>query len=191
MGESCQLNRHRPDFLLDFSGIDHRDSVPRATVEEAAIRPLAQALLAPDAQNWIHLDSAERRMILIRHPEHAVFHRAVLHACRRSGAPRAALGNDRQFFGFLLARGGKSFGLGFELLFVGDHPDSFIGSSRGRRHARHYSPKSGERSLNPPPPDGLGYPMPRRLCETWVSSSQVLYKTGLTGGRARAPRAPH
>src|SRR5437764_314929 len=79
-----------------------RDRMPRATVEKRSIRPLADALLAPDAQDWIHLDTPEGPMILIWDPVHAVGHRTIRHARRRSRAPRAALGDNCQLLRLLL-----------------------------------------------------------------------------------------
>src|SRR6202158_1802754 len=95
--------RHCPDGLFDFRDIHHHDGVPRAAIQEASVRPLAEALLASDAQNRIHLDAPKRKIILVRHPEHAVFHRAILHASRRARAARAAFRYDRKFLWFLLA----------------------------------------------------------------------------------------
>src|SRR6267378_1898475 len=62
--------RHRSDDFLHFRDVHHHDSVPRAAIEEASIRSLAHALLASDAKNGVHVDASERRIILIRHPEH-------------------------------------------------------------------------------------------------------------------------
>ena len=117
--------RHRADFFFDFRGIHHDDRVPRAAIEEAAIRAFAEALLAPDAQNRVDLDAPERRIVLVGHPEHAIFHRAVLHAGRRSGAASAALRDYSQFFWLLLARGGDSLRARLKLLLVGHHPRGF------------------------------------------------------------------
>ena len=128
-----QLNRHRPDFLFHFNRIDHGDGVPGAAVEEAAVGAFAQALLASDAENRIDCDAAERRIVFVGHPEHAVFDRAVLHAGRRAGASGAALGDHSKLFGLLLARRGKALGLGFKLELVGHHPDG-LGRSGCRRH---------------------------------------------------------
>ena len=145
------LNRHRPNFFFHFDRVDHHNGIPGAPVQEAPIRPLAQALLATNAKNRIHLNPSERRMILIRHPEHAVFHRTVLHARRRPRASRAALRDHRQFFGFLLSRGGEPFGLRFKLKLVRNHPDGLGSSPRcGRHDARDYSPK-------PKPKDAENY----------------------------------
>src|SRR5713101_1844004 len=68
-----KLKRHGPDYLLYFPNVHHDDGVPRAAVQEAAVRTFADTLLAPDAQDRVHLDAPERRMILIRHPEHTIF----------------------------------------------------------------------------------------------------------------------
>src|SRR2546430_6328098 len=117
--------RHGADFLFHFGGIHHHDGVPWAAVQEAAVGALAEALLAADAQNGINLDAPERRIVLIRHPEHAVFHRAVLHASGRSRAARAALRNNRQFFRLFLARRDDSLRARLLLQLVGHHSRGF------------------------------------------------------------------
>ena len=43
------LIRHHTDFFLDFAGIEHDNSVPRAAIEETAVGSLARAFLAADA----------------------------------------------------------------------------------------------------------------------------------------------
>ena len=117
--------RHGADFFFDFGGIDHDDGVPRAAIQETAVRAFAEALLAADAKNRIDLDAPERRIVLVRHPEHAVFHGTVLDAGRRARAAGAALGDNRQFFGFFLARGGDSPRARLVLKLVGHHSGRF------------------------------------------------------------------
>ena len=117
--------RHGADFFFDFGGIDHDDGVPRAAIQEAAVRAFAEALLAADAKNRIDLDAPERRIVLVRHPEHAVFHGTVLDAGRRARAAGAALGDDGQFFGLFLARGGDSLRARLVLKLVGHHSGRF------------------------------------------------------------------
>src|SRR5207244_1139191 len=102
--------RHGSDFFFHFGDIHHDDGVPRAAVQEAAFGAFAEAFLAADALDGVDLDASERRIILVRHPEHAVFHGSVLDTGRRARAAGAALGNDGKFFGLLLARGGDSLG---------------------------------------------------------------------------------
>src|SRR5580692_8342557 len=85
--------RHRADFLFDFDGVDHDDGVPRAAIEEAAVRALAETLLAADAENGIDLDAAEGRIVLVGHPKHTVFDRAIFDTCGRPGAAGAAFGD--------------------------------------------------------------------------------------------------
>jgi hypothetical protein len=128
------LDRHRPDFLLHLSGVDHGDRVPGTAIQKTPIRPFTNAFLAADAQNGIHLDPSKGRIIFVRYPEHAIFDRAIFHACRGAGAPCAALGDNRQFFRFLFAGCGEAFGLRFKLQLVRNHPDG-LGSSRCSRHA--------------------------------------------------------
>src|SRR5712671_597869 len=89
--------RHRTDFFFDLGNIHHDDGVPRAAIQEAAVRTFTEALLAPDALEGVNLDAPERRVVFVRHPEHAVFHRTVLDASRRSRAAGAALRNNGKF----------------------------------------------------------------------------------------------
>ena len=117
--------RHGADFFFHFGDIHHDDGVPRAAIEEAAVGAFAEAFLAADALDGVNLDAPERRIVLVRHPEHTVFHRAVLDAGRRARAAGAALGNDGKFFGFLLARGGDSLGARLVLQLVGHHSGRF------------------------------------------------------------------
>src|ERR1700722_15627510 len=137
---SCFSNRHRPNFFFHLNSVDHCDGVPRAAVKKAAVRPFAQALLAADAEDGIDGDAAEWWIILVGPPEHAVFDRTVFHAGGRAGASGAALGDDRQFFGLFLARGGKAFGFRFPLELVGNHSDRFSRSGC-RRHMRRIIPQ--------------------------------------------------
>src|SRR5437867_12025300 len=111
--------RHGADFFFDFGGIDHDDGVPRAAIQEAAVRAFAEALLAADAKNRIDLDAPERRIVLVRHPEHAVLNGTVLDAGRRARAAGAALGDNRKSFGSTLARGGYTFRARLALMSVG------------------------------------------------------------------------
>src|SRR5258708_39241474 len=117
--------RHGADFFFDFGDIHHDDGVPRAAIQEAAVGAFAEALLAADTLDGVNLDAPERRIVLVRHPEHAVFHPAVLDAGGPSRPTGAALRNDGQFFRFFLARGGDSLRARFKLLLVGHHSWSF------------------------------------------------------------------
>jgi hypothetical protein len=72
----------------------HFDGVPRATIKEGAIRSLAGALLATDAEIWINFDSPEWRVILVWYPEHTRFDWAIFNAGRRAGAAGATVGSD-------------------------------------------------------------------------------------------------
>jgi hypothetical protein len=131
-------NRHHADFLFYFDSIDHHDRIPGAAVEEATVRPFAEALLAADAKYGIDLNSAERRVVFVRNPEHAIFYRTILHASRRPSATSAALRNDRQLFRFLFSRSEKPLGLGFKLKLVGHHSGGFQGVCFSR-HATDYT----------------------------------------------------
>src|SRR6266852_2034458 len=111
--------RHRADFFFDFRDIHHDDGVPRTAIQEAAVGAFAEALLAADALEGVNLDAPERRIVLVRNPKHAVFHRTIFNAGGRSGAAGAALGNNGQFFRLLLARSRDALRARFKLLLVG------------------------------------------------------------------------
>src|ERR1700691_3825151 len=53
------------DHRFDFLDRNHFYGVPRAAVQKCAIRTLAGALLAADAEHRVYLDAAERQMILV------------------------------------------------------------------------------------------------------------------------------
>src|SRR5216684_716677 len=132
--------RHRADFFFHFGDIHHDDGVPGAAIEEAAVGAFAEALLAADALERVNLDAAERRIVFVGHPEHAIFHRAVLHAGWRPGAAGAALGNHGQFFRLFLARRGDSLGAGFKFLLVG-HQSGGFDNLRCVRHFQQFYPE--------------------------------------------------
>src|SRR5438445_3617596 len=63
--EQVWLSLHREldaEACFDLLGRDHFDGVPRAAVEEGAVRPLARALLAADTGGGVHFNAAEGRM---------------------------------------------------------------------------------------------------------------------------------
>src|ERR1017187_7962518 len=93
------------DGRFHFLGGDHFDGVPRAAIQEGAVRPLAGALLAADAEHGVHLDAAGGRMLLVGHPIQAIGDRAIRHTSRRTGAARAAFGDNGKLFGPLFGRG--------------------------------------------------------------------------------------
>src|SRR5215471_13441399 len=103
------------DARFHFSDVDHLDRVPRAAIEKRAVRTFAGALLAADAEERIDLDVPEGRMVLVRHPVHAIGHRAIRHARGRTRASGAAFGDDRKLFGPLFAGRGDAFGLRLHL----------------------------------------------------------------------------
>src|SRR5882724_3194328 len=125
------LIRHGPNYFFHLANIHHDDGVPRASIQETSVRPLAHAFLPPDAEDWVHLDAAKRQMILIRHPKHAIFHRAIFHTCGRTRATRAAFGDHRKFFRFFLTRGSDPLGTRLVLQCVGDHPGDASGFGLG------------------------------------------------------------
>ena len=76
------LKGKRPVFRLKLRKRDHVDCIPRAAFQERAIRAFAGAEFASDAQQGVNDNAAERRMILIWRPIHAVRNGAVLNARR-------------------------------------------------------------------------------------------------------------
>jgi hypothetical protein len=86
-------------------GGHHLDRVPRAAIEKRAIGTFARTLLAADAEVRIDFDSPKRRMVFIRHPEHAGFNRTILDTRWRAGASGAAVGGNREDARPLLPRG--------------------------------------------------------------------------------------
>src|ERR1039457_4539006 len=89
----------------------HFYGVPGAAIQKGAVGALAGALFAADAEDRNHLDTAERQMIFIGHPVHAIGPGAIGLAGRRSGAARAAFGDDDKFLRPLLAWSSDSLGL--------------------------------------------------------------------------------
>ena len=75
-----RLVAHGADFFFHFRNIHHDYCVPWASVEECALWTLTKALLASDALQRVYFDAAERWMIVIRYPKHAIFDRAILDA---------------------------------------------------------------------------------------------------------------
>ena len=65
----------------------HLNGVPGAAVEKRTIWTFAYALLASNTKVGINFDATKRRVILVRHPEHARFDGAIFNA---SGGTRAA-----------------------------------------------------------------------------------------------------
>src|SRR5216684_3161518 len=71
---------------LPIIGRNHLDRVPRTAVEKRAVGTLADTFLTPDTEIRIDFDSSKRRVIFVRHPEHASFDRAVFDASGRARA---------------------------------------------------------------------------------------------------------
>src|SRR5215208_585136 len=71
----CRRSIRKDDAVhsLPIVSGHHLDRVPRTAIEERAVRSFAGALLTTDAEIWIDFDSSERRMVLIRDPEHTGF----------------------------------------------------------------------------------------------------------------------
>jgi len=118
---------HWADLGFDVGGFHHDDCIPGTAVEKRTVGSLAGALLAPDAEQRIHLDAAEGRMILVGNPEHAVFDGAVFDTGGRAGATGAALGDNGKFFGFFLARGVNPLRAGLALHLIRHHAGGFAG----------------------------------------------------------------
>src|ERR1039458_957811 len=113
IGKSDRHFEADANFHLFYSY--HFYGVPGAAVQKSAVGTLAGALLAADAEDRIDLDTAERPMIFIGQPVHAIGHRAIGHAGGRSGASGAAFGDDGKFLRPLLARSNYSLGLWLHL----------------------------------------------------------------------------
>jgi len=89
------LKRHHPILPLKLRQRHHINRIPRTPLQKRPIRPLASTKFAPNAQKRIHQNPPKRRMLAIRHPEHAIRHRAILHASGRPRASRAHLVDHR------------------------------------------------------------------------------------------------
>jgi hypothetical protein len=85
-------------------GRHHLDRIPRTAIQERAVWSFAYAFLTADAEIRIDFNTAEWRMIFVRHPKHAGFDRTVFDAGWGARAPRAAVGCDRKYSRSLLAR---------------------------------------------------------------------------------------
>src|SRR5438034_7066296 len=73
--EQVWLSLHREldaEACFDLLGRDHFDGVPRAAVEEGAVRPLARALLAADRSVGVHFSAVEGRRVWGADPVRAV-----------------------------------------------------------------------------------------------------------------------
>src|SRR5207249_9839284 len=80
-------------------------------------RPRVQRRASPIGQAACRLPACH-----VRHPEHAVFDRAVFHTGRRSRAARATFDDDGEIFRLLLARWRDALGAWLLLKLVGHHP---------------------------------------------------------------------
>src|SRR4051812_24851514 len=89
---------------LPVVGRHHLDCVPRTAVEERAVRPLADALLAADAEVRVNLYPPEGRVVFVGNPEHTRINGTVLDARGRARTARAAIGGDGEYARLLLAR---------------------------------------------------------------------------------------
>src|SRR5438874_11847329 len=85
-------------------GRNHFNCIPRATVQECAVRTFASALLTADAEVGVYFDTSEWRMVLVGNPEHAGFDRTIFDACRRARTPGAAVGSDCKYSRSFFAR---------------------------------------------------------------------------------------
>ena len=81
----------------------HLDRVPRTAIKKRPIGTFAGTFLTTDAEVRIDLDTSKRRVVFIRHPEHARLDRTLLNARRRAGATGAAVGGDGKYARALLS----------------------------------------------------------------------------------------
>jgi hypothetical protein len=82
---------------------NHDDGIPRATIEEGALRPAAQALPAADALERVDDNVLQGICPLVAHQDHAFLDRAVWLADWGPSATGACFGDDGKEFGFDLA----------------------------------------------------------------------------------------
>ncbi len=73
---------------------DQVNGIPRTALEEHSVGTFAGAEFTADTEKRVHFDASKGRMIRVRNPVHAVFHRAIFHACRRPGTARAIFQYD-------------------------------------------------------------------------------------------------
>ncbi len=98
-----KVRQRNPVHGFPIIGGDHLNGVPRAAIQKSAVRALADAFLAADAEVRIDLDAPEWRVIFVGHPEHTRFNWTILDAGRRTGTPGAAVGSYRKDARSLLA----------------------------------------------------------------------------------------
>jgi hypothetical protein len=91
------------EVFFDFFGGDHVDGVPWTAIQEGAIGTLAGAFFTANAELRVHFDAAERRVVFVGNPVHAVFDRAIFDTRGRPGAAGTILSDDCKFFGNLLS----------------------------------------------------------------------------------------
>ena len=85
-------------------GWNHVNRIPGTTVQECSIGSLARTLLTSNTEIGIDFDTAERRVILVRDPEHTGFDGTVFDASWRACAPGAAVSGNGEDPRSLLAR---------------------------------------------------------------------------------------
>ena len=85
-------------------GWNHVNRIPGATVQESSIGSLARTLLTSNTEIGIDFDTAERRVILVRDPEHTGFDGTVFDASWRACASGAAVSSNGEDPRPLLAR---------------------------------------------------------------------------------------
>jgi hypothetical protein len=115
------LKRHYPILPLKLRQGHHINRIPRTSFQKRPIRPLAGTKLAPNAQKRINQNPPKRWVIRIRHPEHAIPHRTILHASRRPRAPSAHLVDHRHNVRLAFPLGGRPLGNRFVLLNLAVH----------------------------------------------------------------------
>ena len=131
------------DRGLDFFRRHHLDGIPRAAIKKAAVRAFAGTLLAADAERGVHLNPAERRMVLIGNPVHAVGDGAIRNTGGGARTSCATLRDDSEFLGALLAWGFNADGFGLAL---DDFPNGNVILSQvgpPRPECKHILPKRG------------------------------------------------
>jgi hypothetical protein len=85
-------------------GWNHLNRIPRTPIEKSSVWSLAGAFLTADAKVGIYFNSAERWVILIRHPKHTGFDRTVFNTRRGTRTTSTTVSRDGENTRAFLAR---------------------------------------------------------------------------------------
>ena len=143
-------------------------SHPKGSLPERSIRPLAGAQLAPDTQKRVHQNPSKRRMIRVRHPEHALRHWTIFHACRRPRASRAHLVDHRDDVRLAFPLRRRPLGNGLALLDLTVHIS---------RHCRGIF--SHSRSVNSPNSPTFSLHRAGKSTPSWIAFAAAVFRPPL------------